>query len=33
AQSEEPAGTALDFEDESALAARFPRLWERFGTG
>ncbi|GHB26379.1 hypothetical protein GCM10010331_10740 [Streptomyces xanthochromogenes] len=33
AQAEEPEGTPLDFEDDSALADRFPRLWERFGTG
>lgn len=26
----EPAGTPLDFENESALAERFPKLWERF---
>ncbi|MER6144190.1 DUF4240 domain-containing protein [Streptomyces sparsogenes] len=26
----EPAGPVLDLEDARALAARFPRLWERF---
>jgi hypothetical protein len=26
----EPEGTPLDFEDEAALADRFPRLWERY---
>ncbi|MBC7269973.1 MULTISPECIES: DUF4240 domain-containing protein [Streptomyces] len=26
----EPEGTPVDFEDERALAARYPRLWERF---
>ncbi|EFE69933.1 conserved hypothetical protein [Streptomyces viridosporus ATCC 14672] len=26
----EPEGTPLDFEQESLLAARYPRLWERF---
>ncbi|MFK8910728.1 DUF4240 domain-containing protein [Streptomyces sp. YS-3] len=30
-QPAEPVGTALDPEDEGALAERFPRLWERFG--
>ncbi|MEU1077720.1 MULTISPECIES: DUF4240 domain-containing protein [unclassified Streptomyces] len=30
-QPAEPLGTALDLEDEDALAERFPRLWERFG--
>ncbi|MCS0636299.1 DUF4240 domain-containing protein [Streptomyces sp. LP05-1] len=29
-QAPEPAGTPVDFEDEAALADRFPRLWERF---
>ncbi|MGV9274031.1 DUF4240 domain-containing protein [Streptomyces griseosporeus] len=29
-QPAEPAGTPLDFEDERALAERFPKLWERF---
>lgn len=28
---DEPEGEAVDFEDEAALAARFPRLWARFG--
>lgn len=27
---DEPEGEVLDFEDEDALAARFPRLWARF---
>lgn len=26
----EPEGEALDLEDDTALAKRFPRLWERF---
>ncbi|MEU3253958.1 DUF4240 domain-containing protein [Streptomyces sp. NPDC006997] len=26
----EPEGTPVDFEDEDALAGRFPRLWDRF---
>lgn len=26
----EPEGTPVDFEDESALAERYPRLWYRF---
>ncbi|MEU0337192.1 DUF4240 domain-containing protein [Streptomyces sp. NPDC006193] len=26
----DPAGDPLDLEDERALAARYPRLWERF---
>ncbi|EST23497.1 DUF4240 domain-containing protein [Streptomyces roseochromogenus] len=26
----EPEGTPLDFENERALAERFPRLWDRF---
>ncbi|GGZ09993.1 DUF4240 domain-containing protein [Streptomyces poonensis] len=26
----EPQGTALDFEDDSVLAERYPKLWERF---
>jgi hypothetical protein len=30
-QSAEPAGTPFDFDDDEALAQRFPRLWERFG--
>ncbi|MFI1012453.1 DUF4240 domain-containing protein [Streptomyces sp. NPDC020965] len=29
-QSAEPLGTPFDFDDDTALAARFPRLWERF---
>jgi hypothetical protein len=33
AQRTEPAGTPLDFENEAALAERFPRLAERFGSG
>jgi hypothetical protein len=32
-QTAEPLGTPFDFDDESSLARRFPRLWERFGTG
>ncbi|MCX4822581.1 DUF4240 domain-containing protein [Streptomyces sp. NBC_01142] len=31
AQSAEPVGTPFDFDDDAALAERFPRLWERFG--
>ncbi|MBM9621984.1 DUF4240 domain-containing protein [Streptomyces zhihengii] len=31
-QAAEPAGTAFDFDDDAALARRFPSLWERFGT-
>ncbi|MEI7033837.1 DUF4240 domain-containing protein [Streptomyces pratensis] len=27
----DPLGTPLDFEDEGALASRFPELWDRFG--
>ncbi len=27
----EPAGTPQDFEDEAALARRYPSLWTRFG--
>ena len=27
---EQPEGEPLDFDDENALAARFPRLWDRF---
>ncbi|RLL66473.1 DUF4240 domain-containing protein [Streptomyces sp. Z26] len=30
---EEPEGTALDLADDGALAARLPKLWERFGGG
>ncbi|MGP4001988.1 DUF4240 domain-containing protein [Streptomyces sp. 8N706] len=26
----EPAGTAIDFEDDKALADRFPKLWDAF---
>ncbi|GAA0646729.1 DUF4240 domain-containing protein [Streptomyces thermocarboxydovorans] len=26
----EPAGTPIDFEDDAALAERYPRLWSRF---
>ncbi|UQA95902.1 DUF4240 domain-containing protein [Streptomyces halobius] len=29
-QPSEPLGTVIDFEDEGALAERFPRLWDRF---
>ncbi|MFE2263806.1 DUF4240 domain-containing protein [Streptomyces griseosporeus] len=29
-QPAEPEGAPLDFEDERALAERFPKLWERF---
>ncbi|MFB6843163.1 DUF4240 domain-containing protein [Streptomyces sp. NPDC056361] len=28
---EDPLGTPLDLNDDDVLAARFPRLWERFG--
>lgn len=31
AQAAEPAGTPFDFDDDAALARRFPGLWERFG--
>jgi hypothetical protein len=31
APPEEPEGTPLDFEDEAALARRYPSLWTRFG--
>ncbi|AVZ72597.1 polymerase [Streptomyces lunaelactis] len=31
AQAAEPSGTPFDFDDDAALAQRFPRLWERFG--
>ncbi len=27
---DEPVGATVDFEDDEALAARYPRLWERF---
>jgi Protein of unknown function (DUF4240) len=27
---QEPEGTALDFENDSALSTRFPKLWARF---
>ncbi|THA56714.1 DUF4240 domain-containing protein [Streptomyces sp. A0958] len=30
-QAEEPEGTPLDPDDDAALAARLPALWERFG--
>lgn len=30
-QPTEPAGTPMDFEDDAALAARFPALRDRFG--
>ncbi|TXS50835.1 DUF4240 domain-containing protein [Streptomyces sp. t39] len=30
-QAAEPAGTPFDFDDDAALAVRFPGLWERFG--
>jgi hypothetical protein len=26
----EPGGTPIDFEDDAALARRYPRLWDRF---
>ncbi|MEC4017187.1 DUF4240 domain-containing protein [Streptomyces sp. H27-D2] len=29
-QPREPVGTPVDFEDETALAERFPKLWSRF---
>jgi hypothetical protein len=29
-QPDEPEGTLLDIDDPEALAARFPRLWDRF---
>ncbi|WMX49022.1 DUF4240 domain-containing protein [Streptomyces roseicoloratus] len=29
----EPLGTPFDLDDDDALAARFPRLWARFGPG
>lgn len=29
---EEPVGTPIDFENDRALAQRFPRLWKRFRT-
>lgn len=28
----EPEGVPVDFEDQMALAQRYPRLWERFGS-
>lgn len=31
-QPAEPEGTPFAFEDDTALAQRFPLLWERFGT-
>ncbi|MCH0565040.1 MULTISPECIES: DUF4240 domain-containing protein [unclassified Streptomyces] len=31
-QPAEPEGTPLDFENERALAERFPKLWDRFRT-
>ncbi|MDT9684517.1 DUF4240 domain-containing protein [Streptomyces sp. TRM76323] len=30
-QPPEPAGTPLDVDDDTALAERLPRLWDRFG--
>ncbi|MEV3931830.1 MULTISPECIES: DUF4240 domain-containing protein [unclassified Streptomyces] len=30
-QATEPAGTPIGFDDDAALAERFPALWERFG--
>ncbi|MFH8475084.1 DUF4240 domain-containing protein [Streptomyces sp. NPDC018000] len=32
-QTSEPEGTPFSFEDDTALAERFPALWERFGAG
>ncbi|MFG2562813.1 DUF4240 domain-containing protein [Streptomyces sp. NPDC048496] len=32
-QAAEPQGVPVRFEDDTALAARFPLLWERFGSG
>ncbi|WP_405692161.1 DUF4240 domain-containing protein [Streptomyces sp. NBC_00057] len=32
-QASEPEGTPFSFEDDAALAERFPALWERFGAG
>ncbi|MGW4164765.1 DUF4240 domain-containing protein [Streptomyces sp. NPDC004788] len=32
-QPAEPAGTPFDLDDDGVLAARFPRLWARFGPG
>jgi hypothetical protein len=29
-QASEPLGASIDFENDSVLASRFPRLWERF---
>ncbi|MEU8523150.1 DUF4240 domain-containing protein [Streptomyces sp. NBC_01216] len=31
AQPAEPEGSSFDLDDDGVLAARFPRLWERFG--
>ncbi|MCD0481725.1 DUF4240 domain-containing protein [Streptacidiphilus sp. ASG 303] len=31
-EPDEPAGRALDFEDHTAMAERFPRLWDRYGS-
>ncbi|MBA2948534.1 DUF4240 domain-containing protein [Streptomyces himalayensis] len=28
----EPEGTPIDFENKAALAERYPKLWERFGS-
>ncbi|MEU8622143.1 DUF4240 domain-containing protein [Streptomyces sp. NPDC048623] len=32
-QGAEPQGTPFDLDDDGVLAARFPRLWARFGPG
>ncbi|MCX4968893.1 DUF4240 domain-containing protein [Streptomyces sp. NBC_00654] len=32
-QATDPGGTPVSFEDDAALAARFPLLWDRFGAG
>jgi hypothetical protein len=32
-QAAEPQGAPVRFEDDAALAERFPLLWERFGSG
>ncbi|WP_327713545.1 DUF4240 domain-containing protein [Streptomyces sp. NBC_00464] len=32
-QAPEPEGTPFGFEDDAALAARLPALWQRFGAG